>query len=305
MKQLRRLDAVPKDPYQRMLKSPLRSVSISEEVFRTLERDQPGRIIIDGDSILIGQTYPGVVGLEYGFRDSDAFVQRFPAMLRLLLPALDTESAPMGLRLRLTDAPSRPFIEPTLSALAFDVTRDWLRMTLAKLPKGGQRGDAVAPGFALRAARGDDAQDIAQIDAAAFQYPELSVTTARAAIDEMPVVRVLEDSATKHAVGLLLLRIEPPATGYISDIALHPDYQRRGLGEAMMRWALAWFQEKKLDSAALIVSSDNGPAVALYRKLGFTVGETGLDYRRPLDEDEVRQVLENRLTTHIRMRGRY
>ncbi len=305
MKQLRRLDAVPKDPYRRMLKSPLRSCSISEEAFRTLERDHPGRIIIDGDSILIGETYPGVVGLKYGFRDSGAFVQRFPTMLQRLLPAIDAESAPMGLRLRLTDAPSRPFIEPTLSALAFDVARDWLQMTLAKLPSGGPRGNAVAPGFALRPARGDDAEDMAQIDAAAFQYPELSVTAARAAIDEMPVVRVLEDSATKQAVGVLLLRIEPPATGYVSTIALHPDYQRRGLGEAMMRWALAWFRQKKLDSATLTVSGDNGAAIALYRKLGFTVGETGFDYRRPLDEDEVRQVLENRRTTLIRMRGRY
>ncbi len=305
MKRLRRLDAVPKDPYRRALKSPLRSVSISEEAFRALERERPSRIIIEGDSILIGQAHHGVVSLEYGFRDSDAFVQHFPAMLQRLLPALDTESAPMGLRLRLTDAPSRPFIEPTLSAQAFDLTRDWLRMTLAKLPSGGPRTDEIAPGFALRSARGDDAEEIAKLDAAAFAMSWLTADVVRKGIDQEPVFKILEDSASGRAVGFLRLCVERPGEGYVSDIVLHPDYHRRGLGEAMMRWALAWFQQEGLESAALTVNTDNGPAIALYRKLGFEPTEKGLDYRRPLDEDEVRQVLEKRLTTHIRMRGRY
>ncbi|MCH8950461.1 MAG: GNAT family N-acetyltransferase [Chloroflexi bacterium] len=305
MKQLRRLDAVPKDPYRRALKSSLRFISISEEAFRALERERPSRIIIEGDSILIGQAHPGVVSLEYGFRDSDAFVAHFPGMLRRLLPAIDAESAPMGLRLRLTDAPSRPFIEPALSAQAFDLTRDWLRMTLAKLPSGGPRTDEIAPGFALRPARADDAEEIAKLDAAAFAMSWLTADVVRKGIDQEPVFRMLEDSASGRAVGFLSLRVERPGEGYVSDIVLHPDYQRRGLGEAMMRWALAWFRQEGLESAALTVNTDNGPAIALYRKLGFEPTEKGLDYRRPLDEDEVRQVLEKRLTTHIRMRGRY
>lgn len=305
MKQLRRLDAVPKDPYRRALKSPLRFISISEDAFRALERDHPDRIIIEGDSLLIGWADLYVVSLEYGFRDSDAFVQHFPAMLQRLLPALDTESAPMGLRLRLTDAPSRPFIEPALSALAFDVTRDWLRMTLGKLPSGGPRSDEVAPGFALRAARVDDAEEIAKLDSAAFAMSLLTAEIVQERMDQEPVLKMLEDSASGRAVGFLNLRVERPGEGYVSDVVLHPDYQRRGLGEAMMRWALAWFRRQGLESAALTVSTDNGPAIAMYRKLGFEPTEKGLDYRRPLDEDEVRQVLEKRLTTYITGRRRY
>ena len=305
MKQLRRLNAVPKDPYRRALKSSLRFMSISEEAFHALERERPSRIIIEGDSILIGQAHHGVVSLEYGFRDSDTFVAHFPGMLQRLLPALDTESAPMGLRLRLTDAPSRTFIEPTLSAQAFDVTRDWLRMTLAKLPSGGPRADEIASGFALRPARADDAEEIAKLDAAAFAMSWLTADVVRKGIDQEPVFRMLEDSASGRAVGFLGLRVERPGEGYVSDIVLHPDYHRRGLGEAMMRWALAWFRRQGLESAALTVNTDNGPAIALYRKLGFEPTEKGLDYRRPLDEDEVRQVLERRRTTYIRARGRY
>ena len=85
---------------------------------------------------------------------------------------------------------------------------------------------------------------------------------------------------------------------------MHPDWQRRGLGEAMVRWALGWFRGEGLRRADLTVSVDNAPAIALYRKLGFASGEMGLDYRRPIDEEEVRQVLEKHRTAHISVRQR-
>ena len=124
-------------------------------------------------------------------------------------------------------------------------------------------------------------------------------------IPRAPALRVLEDVASSRAVGFLRLRHDAPGIGYISDLAIHPDRQRQGLGEATMRWALAWFRREGLRRAALTVSVDNGPAVALYRKLGFTPQEMGLDYRRPIDEDEVRQILEKHGGTHIRVRKRY
>jgi ribosomal protein S18 acetylase RimI-like enzyme len=52
------------------------------------------------------------------------------------------------------------------------------------------------------------------------------------------------------------------------------------------------------------VNTDNGGAIALYRKLGFVAAETGLDYRRPIDEEEVRQVLERQRTVRITVRRR-
>ena len=73
----------------------------------------------------------------------------------------------------------------------------------------------------------------------------------------------------------------------------------------MMRWAIARFKEDGQQSAALTVSTDNGPAIALYRKLGFTAGEAGIDYRRPIDEDEVRQILDKNRASHITVRKRY
>ena len=125
------------------------------------------------------------------------------------------------------------------------------------------------------------------------QFPAPSATAETAASDiRSDPFWVLEDESSATAIGFLHLHTRLAPTGYISDIALHPKYQRRGLGETLMRWALAWFREQGMRRAALTTNTDNPRAIALYTKLGFVVIETGIDYRRSLDEDEVRRVLE-------------
>ena len=51
----------------------------------------------------------------------------------------------------------------------------------------------------------------------------------------------------------------------IRSIAVHPDFQRKGYGKAMMR-AVIDGADREVD---LLVDEANGPAVRLYRSLGF------------------------------------
>ncbi len=305
MKQLKRLDVTPRDPYNRGLKQRLRHIALSAEAFEELQRVQPDHVLIEDDGILIAQPYQGMIGLQYAFPNSDCFVRLFPDMFERLLQALTLDEAPMGIRMRLTDAPSRPYVDPILIAHAFEVSRDWVRMELHELPAVDAPDDAIADGFLLRDARVQDAEAIAQLDAVAFPMSWLTPDVVRDSVEQGPVFRILEDTESARAVGFLRLRKEGATEGYVSDIVLHPDYQRRGLGEAMMRWALAHFRKDGQRAAALTVSTDNRAAIALYRKLGFTAGETGIDYRRPVDEDEVRQILEKNRASHITVRKRY
>lgn len=56
---------------------------------------------------------------------------------------------------------------------------------------------------------------------------------------------------------------------HITIVAVHPDYQRQGLGQAMV-WALlhsAW--RRGLERATLEVRESNAAAIALYQKFGF------------------------------------
>ena len=226
-------------------------------------------------------------------------------MLQRLVSAVGGNEAPIRGCLRLTERSARAYVEPVLVANAFELVREWLRMSLAKLPAAARQKDEIAPGFLLRPARPEDAEAIAELDVASFPPPWLTPATAEALIAQATLLRILEDTAGGRAIGYLGLRRDAPGAGFVSGIAIPPDYHRRGLGEALLRWALAWFREQGLKRAALTVNTGNAPAIALYRKLGFVPGEMGFDYRRPTDEEEVRQVLERRRAQHIRVKRRY
>ena len=303
MKQLRRIQtAPPEDTYAKAQRGLLRYVALSEQEFRALQQELPECIVEEGDAVLIGWPASGAINLQYAFPSHGAFAGQFPAMLRRLLGAVDCVEAPIGVCLRLTERSVRMYVEPVLVANAFELVREWWQMTLGELPEGGQPIDEIADGFVLRPARAEDAEAIAELDAVSFVIPSLTPGVAREQIERAAVLRVLEDTARGRAIGYLQLDTQAAARGYVSELVVHPDYQRRGLGEAMLRWALAWFRERGLRTATLTVNTDNAPAIALYRKLGFTISDMGFDYRRPLDEEEARQLLERRRGVHIRVR---
>ena len=52
-------------------------------------------------------------------------------------------------------------------------------------------------------------------------------------------------------------------------LGIDAGHRRRGLAEALMRGLIAWAREHGLTWLDLGVFDGNGPALALYRKLGF------------------------------------
>ncbi len=79
--------------------------------------------------------------------------------------------------------------------------------------------------------------------------------------------------------------------GDVLTIGTRPDARRRGIGEALLRYALAEMKARSVFTLFLEVRESNFPARALYEKLGFTLcgrrkgyyqdpPEDGLVYRR-------------------------
>lgn len=304
MKKIRRLEvATLGDLYAQARRGLLRHLPLSGDEFRALQDEQPECLVEDGGALLIARPRSYDIDLDYSFPSREDFGRRFPTLFARLLAALRPAPPFISIRFRLTDRGARSFAEPALFAQAFERTREWVEMALDELPDDSV-ADEIAPGFLLRPARGPDADALVELDAAAFPTSWLTIDAARELVAGATVLGLLEDTATGRIAGFLQLREAGDATGYVSDAAIHPDYQRRGLGEASMLWALAWFRGRGLHRAMLTVNTDNASAIALYRKLGFAAGEVGVDYRRPVDEDEVRQVLEKRLGAHIRVRRR-
>ena len=71
-----------------------------------------------------------------------------------------------------------------------------------------------------------------------------------------------------------------PPLGEIYVIAVDPDFAGRGLGRPMTLAGLEWLSGRGLTVGMLYVESDNHPANAVYRRIGFTHHHTDRAYRR-------------------------
>lgn len=71
----------------------------------------------------------------------------------------------------------------------------------------------------------------------------------------------------------------------INNVAVHPDHRGFGLGEAMMRYAIAKVRSAGAGFISLEVRQSNTAAVTLYKKLGFEILGTRKNYYTKPDED--------------------
>ncbi len=71
----------------------------------------------------------------------------------------------------------------------------------------------------------------------------------------------------------------------INNIAFHPDYRGRGLGEALTRHVIETVRKAGATFVTLEVRPSNTPAVSLYKKLGFEILGTRKNYYTKPGED--------------------
>jgi len=72
------------------------------------------------------------------------------------------------------------------------------------------------------------------------------------------------------------------------NLAVHPDYRRRGIGEALVLALMETLKARGSHCLTLEVRASNFPARSLYEKLGFqTVGRRKSYYRSPREDAEI------------------
>ena len=97
--------------------------------------------------------------------------------------------------------------------------------------------------------------------------------TASAAPNTDPVVT---------AYGGMLITVDE---GQITNIAVHPDYRRKGLGAAIVRTLLRHAKDAKLESVSLEVRASNAAAIKLYEQAGFVeMGRRKGFYQKPTED---------------------
>jgi L-phenylalanine/L-methionine N-acetyltransferase len=139
-------------------------------------------------------------------------------------------------------------------------------------------------GVIIRATQVSDYQDIHELLACpgvvrnTLQLPYVSLDQHKKRLEELrPGEHLLAaevDGKVVDQLSLACLRYRRSHMGQIF-MAVHDDYQNRGIGTALMAAAIDladnWFNLKRLE---LQVFTDNAPAIHLYEKFGFIIEGT-------------------------------
>ncbi len=84
------------------------------------------------------------------------------------------------------------------------------------------------------------------------------------------------------AYGGMLITVDE---GQITNIAVHPEHRREGLGYAIVQALLRHAKDSRLESVSLEVRVSNTAAIELYRKVGFVeAGRRKGFYQKPTED---------------------
>lgn len=296
MVQFRRLDPLAKaGPYQRLVKYAVKSVSLAEEQFDRVSQARPQLIISEDDCMVVGFPHRDFLQLHYGFPDIEHFRRNFTQLVTRLCAASSKAEAPRGLLLPFRDRPNRFLAEDYFWELGMQEGQQWVEMSLIAVPEQPEPEPAIAGGFHVREAGDGDREVLAEIEAEVTGLPKLSGAGIDSLYADARWLRLVtaEDGT---AVGFLSLRREPAGWGIVDICAVRPAV-RDQLREPLLRWSIAWLRNNGGRRIRQRVLVDDSAQIALLRSAGFTAGETGIDYMRPIEAAEVQRRVEARKGT--------
>jgi ribosomal-protein-alanine N-acetyltransferase len=139
--------------------------------------------------------------------------------------------------------------------------------------------------YFIRRMREEDLPEVRAIETLSFSNP-WSDNTFRGEIQNTPVSfpMVVVRRPGEEVVGYVIFwQIRDDVQ--VNNVAVRPDCRGLGLGEALMRYAIAKVRAAGAAFMTLEVRQSNTAAVALYKKLGFEIMGTRKNYYTKPDED--------------------
>jgi len=145
-------------------------------------------------------------------------------------------------------------------------------------------------GIGIRKALLNDFPRIMEIESLAFGG-QWDYYQFKASLDDIFLVAV--DAVTADIVGFLVACCCPVVRrGIILRVAVHPDYQGRGIATQLIDESLQALKKKDMDEVDLDVDVVKGGARRLYEKMGFEIVKT---FSPDFEEDETFFVMRRKL----------
>ena len=94
---------------------------------------------------------------------------------------------------------------------------------------------------------------------------------------------VLVAEVNGRVVGYITTSVNPETKiGHIPNLAVHPDFQRRGIGRMLIEAALRLLRERGMEMAKIETLEQNIVASRFYPKMGFVEVARQIHYVKPL-----------------------
>ena len=136
--------------------------------------------------------------------------------------------------------------------------------------------------YRIRSAVPADAASLVEIERRCFSDP-WSEASFRDALDS-PWAFGLVGYSAQDITGYLIGR-EVAGTGEVLNLAVAPNFRRRGLARALLRAGLGTLRKRRVEEVYLEVRESNRSAQALYLSSGFRpVGQRAAYYRNPKED---------------------
>jgi len=136
--------------------------------------------------------------------------------------------------------------------------------------------------FSLRRFQPDDLENVMRINQVCL--PENYSTYFFMELYERYPETFIVAEVAGELIGYIMCRIESglpdfrlfgiTKRGHVISVAVLPKYQRKGIGDALMREAMLGMRQYKAKECYLEVRVSNAPAINMYKKLGFETSRT-------------------------------
>jgi mycothiol synthase len=273
---------------------------VSEHVVLKLRAaaDDGRHLLLGPDSLLLGYAYledSTPTATEPGIRDVELVVE--PAHRRAGHGRALLERAATGAEtgtVRAWSHGDHPGARALARALGYRVVRTLLQL---RRPLDGEvegqdafEVPAFPPGVTVRSFRpGSDDAEWLRLNARAFaHHPEQGRTTQadlQARMEEpwFDPKGFLIAQRDGVMIGFHWTKVHPGGLGEVYVLGVDPELHGGGLGRALTLAGLRYLAALGLRTVLLYVESDNAPALAVYRRLGFTPWSTDVMYANGAD----------------------
>ena len=138
---------------------------------------------------------------------------------------------------------------------------------------------------ATRRARRGDKRAVLAVDEAAFSsFWRLDRAGLQEALEAVPLTRFRVITAGRGAVIGYAIAGTAARQGYLQRLAVSPEQQHGGMGQALVADALRWMRRRGAARAVVNTQLGNEAALSLYTRAGFRIQPAGLAVlRRELD----------------------